>query len=162
YDAHRPRGHDGDGGAVEQGGRGSRAARHARRHSRLPEARRAGDARRLRHLLGEPAQAAPRAQSSDGPAHERQRRPQPPIQALQGDEARRSLSATRRGFPSGRLPPGVRSFPVRFAFFFAWALWLVAAPAAAQSGRAAPLSAEAVILLDQDDKILYAKNPSEG
>ena len=52
--------------------------------------------------------------------------------------------------------------PVRFAFVLAWALSLLAAPAAAQSGRAAPLSAEAVILLDQDDKILYAKNPSEG
>jgi D-alanyl-D-alanine carboxypeptidase len=51
---------------------------------------------------------------------------------------------------------------VRLVSVLAWALWLLAAPAAAQSGRASPLSAEAVILLAQDDKVLFAKNPGEG
>ena len=51
---------------------------------------------------------------------------------------------------------------MRLVFVLAWALWLLASPAAAQSGRASPLSAEAVILLAPDDKVLYAKNPVEG
>jgi len=45
------------------------------------------------------------------------------------------------------------------------ALWLVAAPALAQtnstSGRPLPLGAESVLLLDTQGRVLYAKNPAE-
>ena len=45
------------------------------------------------------------------------------------------------------------------------ALWLVATPASAQNsklnGRPLALSAESVLLLDTQGRVLYAKNPSE-
>jgi D-alanyl-D-alanine carboxypeptidase len=50
---------------------------------------------------------------------------------------------------------------VRLLFVLSLALGVSVAPAAAQNGRSAPLSAEAVLLLDQDGKVLFAKNPAE-
>ena len=45
------------------------------------------------------------------------------------------------------------------------ALWLVATPASAQNssvnGRPLTLSAESVLLLDTQGRVLYAKNPAE-
>ena len=41
------------------------------------------------------------------------------------------------------------------------ALWLTAAPAWAQNGRPLALSAESVLLLNPQGKVLFAKNPSE-
>ena len=41
-------------------------------------------------------------------------------------------------------------------------LAFVAAPASAQNGRRPVLSAESVLLLDANGKVLFSKNPSEG
>ncbi|HET8576719.1 MAG TPA: serine hydrolase [Methylomirabilota bacterium] len=41
------------------------------------------------------------------------------------------------------------------------ALTLLAGPAWAQNGRALPVSAESVLLLDHQGKVIYAKNPAE-
>jgi len=50
---------------------------------------------------------------------------------------------------------------VRFILAFSVMLWLAAAPAWAQNGHAPALSAEAVLLLDADGKVLFSKNAAE-
>ncbi|MBI3105005.1 MAG: D-alanyl-D-alanine carboxypeptidase [Candidatus Rokubacteria bacterium] len=50
---------------------------------------------------------------------------------------------------------------MRFILAFSVMLWLAAAPAWAQNGHAPALSAEAVLLLDADGKVLFSKNAAE-
>ena len=50
---------------------------------------------------------------------------------------------------------------MRSVLVFCSLVWLAAAPAWAQNGHALTLSAEAVLLLDPEGKVLFAKNPTE-
>lgn len=55
-------------------------------------------------------------------------------------------------------PFRVECLAVRLIVLLGSLLWLIAAPAAAQNGRAPLLSAECVLLIDPDGKVLFSKN----
>src|SRR3990170_6226460 len=157
---HDPRGPGdlhGVGERLEQGCHLPRAPSAAGVHPHLAQARPARNAGGLRHLLGEPAEGAQGQEPADGAAHERGGRQDTAVQAVQGAEASGSGSFS---LLTGALPR-VRFTAVRFILAFSVMLWLAAAPAWAQNGRAPALSAEAVLLLDADGKVLFSKNAAE-
>src|SRR5262249_28668477 len=166
----RPRRIDGSGQRVDQGGNRPRSASLARIDPSLFETRTTGHAGRLRHLRRLPAQTAPRQEPAYRAADARRRREDSALQTLEGAQARGQVSPAhaevtprrRFSFASNDVP--YRMGKVRPILLLSAALLLaptIAVGADGLNGRAPSLSAESVLLIGSQGKVLFAKNPTE-